>query len=445
MPELLEGKNAEELRRDIAAAERELRGTQERLAYLYDAGKSEDGAVRVTADQARQIADLEGRAAAQGDRVNAIKFEYGRLRNAENLSRGKHEPFPAVGLFDGAAAGSGSGTARSDNPTLSGQVAVLPDNLTDAFTSSSAYKSWQQGAPGQTASIELPIPGGVRSYAFKATLTTATGPFTSIDKQPSVVQLGQQQLTIADLYSQGQTSSPTIRYIQEDTFTNAAGMVAEEGAKPEFTWDLSEIDAVVRKIAGITKMSDESIKDFPMLRTYIDERLPFAIRQREELQLISGDGTGQNLLGILNVPGILTQAQGTDGNIDAIYKAITKIRTQGFFEPDGVVIHPDNWTVIRLYKTTQGEYQYGHPAVAGPETIFGKRVVITANMPVNSAVVGAFRIGGTVFYREGLRVEATNTDQDDFIKNRITLRAEQREVPVYWRPKAFCKVTGLAV
>ena len=163
MPELLEGKNAEELRRDIAAAERELRGTQERLAYLYDAGKSEDGAVRVTADQARQIADLEGRAAAQGDRVNAIKFEYGRLRNAENLSRGKHEPCPALGLFGGAAAGSGSGTARSDNPTLSGQVAVLPDNLTDAFTSSSAYKSWQQGAPGQTASIELPIPGGGRS------------------------------------------------------------------------------------------------------------------------------------------------------------------------------------------------------------------------------------------------------------------------------------------
>ena len=436
----MEGKSAMDLRREVEQADRDLVATMRQLSYLYDAGKSADGSVRVTEDQAKQIAHLEGLASTQRDQSNAIKFEFARVKNAEDLNRSQSSAFARPALW---GTGTGTGTSSNDeNPTGRATVA-LPNSLTEAFTQSGAFKSWQHGATGQTASMEIPLNGGVRGYALKATLTTSTGPFTGIDKYPSVIQLGQQMLTIADLYSQGTTSLPTVRYIQEDSFTNAAAMVAEDGTKPEFTWDLSEVDAVVRKVAGITKASDESLKDFPMLRTYIDDRLPFAIRQREELQLISGDGTGQNLLGILNVVGILTQAFDTN-NINTLYKAITKVRSQGFFEPDAVVIHPDNWAAIRLLQTTTGEYEFGHPAIAGPETIFGKRVVITANCPAGTAVVGAFKIGGTIVYREGLRVEATNTDQDDFVKNRITIRAEQREVPLYWRPKAFCKCTGLS-
>jgi HK97 family phage major capsid protein len=84
----------------------------------------------------------------------------------------------------------------------------------------------------------------------------------------------------------------------------------------------------------------------------------------------------------------------------------------------------------------------------GPETIFGKRVVITVNMGLsaaNTAIVGAWNLGGTVFYRHGVRVEATNSDASDFQFNRIAIRAEQREALAVWRPKAFCTVTGMDV
>jgi HK97 family phage major capsid protein len=200
----------------------------------------------------------------------------------------------------------------------------------------------------------------------------------------------------------------------------------------------------VRKIAVLTRITDETFADYPQVRSYINDRLPFMVRQREELQLINGDGIAPNLLGVLNVSGILTQAKGADTNVDAIYKGITAVRTQGFFEPDGIVIDPTNWTPIRLLKTTTGEYVWGAPSVMGPETIFGKRVVVTTNMVDNTALVGAFRIGGTVFYRQGLRIEATNSNEDDFRKNLILLRAEQREALVIWRAKAFCTVTGLS-
>src|SRR5262249_38054205 len=144
--------------------------------------------------------------------------------------------------------------------------------------------------------------------------------------------------------------------------------------------------------------------------------------------------TGNNLLGVLNVPGTLTQAKGTNNNIDTLYLGITAVRTQGYFEPDAIVIHPSNWAAIRLLKTTQGEYEYGHPAVPGPETIFGKRVVITTNMTANTAVVGAWKIGATIFYRQGIRIEATNSDASDFQYNRVAIRAEQREAVAWWRP-----------
>ena len=103
-----------------------------------------------------------------------------------------------------------------------------------------------------------------------------------------------------------------------------------------------------------------------------------------------------------------------------------------FIEEIGTVIDPLD-TVYVLCES-----------VVGPETLFGKTVVVTANMIDNSALVGAFRQGAMIFYREGMRVEATNSNEDDFKYNLVVIRAEQREALVVWRPPAFCKVTGLS-
>jgi HK97 family phage major capsid protein len=279
--------------------------------------------------------------------------------------------------------------------------------------------------------------------AVKATFTTSAATFTEYDRQPGIVVLGQQKLTVAALLAQGETTMNTIRYPQEDTYTNAATTVSEGGAKPEASWDTSEQDAPVRKIAVVSKITEEMWDDFPVIRDYIDGRMRFMVEQQEEAQLLTGDGNAPNLLGLLNVSGIQTQATGTDNNADAIYKALTKVRTVGFFEPDAVVVHPNNWTPIRLMKTTTGEYVWGAPSEMGPERIWGKQTDVTTGITANTGAVGAFKLGGQIFYRMGLRMEATNSNEDDFKKNLIAIRMELRAAVAWYRPKAFCTVTGL--
>jgi HK97 family phage major capsid protein len=318
-----------------------------------------------------------------------------------------------------------------------------PATLGDALVNEYGFKSWKRGAAGQHVAAVLPFKGDRPWDSIKATFTTAGSTLTGYDRQPGIVMIGVERLTVADLLAQGRTESNTIRYVREDTYTNAATMVTEGLEKPEASWDTSEVDAPVRKAAVVTKVTDELWSDFPAIRSYINERLPFMVREREEAQLLAGDGNAPNITGLLTVATIQSQATGADTNPDAIYKAITKVRTVGFFEPDGVVVHPSNWTPIRLLKTTTGEYVWGHPAEMGPERIWGLRVVVTTAITANTGLVGAFRLGAQVFYREGLRIEATNSNEDDFLLNLIAIRAETRFALAVYRPKAFCQVTTL--
>jgi HK97 family phage major capsid protein len=70
-------------------------------------------------------------------------------------------------------------------------------------------------------------------------------------------------------------------------------------------------------------------------------------------------------------------------------------------------------------------------------------VVATVAQTQHTAFVGAFKLGAQVFRRQGITLETTNSNVDDFVKNLITIRAEERLALAVYRPLAFCTVTGL--
>jgi hypothetical protein len=302
-----------------------------------------------------------------------------------------------------------------------------------------------------TIAVYRDSPAG-SGFMNAASQPTSTG-LTSIQKQPFVVELGVRPLMVKDLIAPGATGGTTVRYIRENAIPSYAGtLVSSEGAaKTEILFDYSEVDAPVRKIAAFVKVTDELFSDYLAVASYINQRLPYMVEREEENQLLNGTGVAPQMTGILNTAGILTQAIGADTGSDALYKAISKLRFTSFFEPDGIVINPTNWQTLRLAKDTAGQYLAGGPFTAaygnGPfvniESIWGKPVAITPLIAAGTALVGAFRLGAQYFQREGLTIDMTNCDQDDFVKNRMTIRAEERLALAVYRPTAFCTVTGL--
>jgi HK97 family phage major capsid protein len=327
---------------------------------------------------------------------------------------------------------------------------IVRKSVGEQFTESATYKAAAGGKrpKGWTSDV----------VELKATLTeTAAGGTTGAgvvqpDVRPGILSILFQGLTVEDLLPGGATGTALVRYVKETVATNTAATVAEGGTKPEATLNFSTVDEPVRKIAETLKVTDEMFEDAPQMRSYVDNRLILFVNIATEAQLLTGDGTGSNLVGLLNRSGLTAaQAKGTDSGPDAIYKDITKIRVASFLEPTGIVMHPNDWQDIRLTKDSNNQYYgggpftgaYGNGGGMAPDMLWGKPVVVTQAMTENTALVGAFATAAQVFNRSGLTVEATNSNEDDFKKNLVAIRVERRLALACYRPAAFSTVTGL--
>jgi len=301
----------------------------------------------------------------------------------------------------------------------------------------------------------LEAPGQKRSTGnveLKTTLTLSGAAgvvFPQYSQQ--VVQLRFQRLTIADLLPSGQMSGGSLIYPVESTFTNAAATVAEGGAKPASTLAITNVTENIKKIAHTIKISDETLQDALAVRSYVDGRMVLGVQIKEEQQIYAGAGSGSQLTGITQRSGLQTaQAKGTDAAVDAIFKQITNIRKNAFLEPDGIVIHPTDWMNLRLTVDSNGNYYAGGPFTGAygtnmpvVDSLWGLRVVVTTAATAGTALVGAFAQSAQLFRKGGLTVEATNSNEDDFLNNLVAIRAEERILLAVYYPAGFGTVTGL--
>lgn len=305
--------------------------------------------------------------------------------------------------------------------------------------------------------VKTTLTEGVGGTGSSGTSASA-GRLIREDYQPGPLPILFQPVTVADLIPSGSTNSNTVRYPVETTATNAASSVSEGGTKPEITLAFQTVDEPVRKLAAVSKISEEALEDISFIRSWIDGRLMLFLRIHEELQLLSGNGVAPDLTGILN-RGSLTAAQAlsTDTRPDCIFKEITKIRIASFLEPDAIVMHPSDYQDIRLGKDGASQYygggpfmgQYGNGGVSGiggvttGDALWGKRVVSTQNISAGTVLVGAFGTAAQIFRRTGLSIDATNSDGTDFLTNLITIRCEERLALAVYRPAAFGTCTGM--
>ncbi len=248
---------------------------------------------------------------------------------------------------------------------------------------------------------------------------------------------------VIDVFPQTTTKQSTVLYMEETVFVNNAAEVAESGAYPEVTIKVEEKSSEVRKISAFLPITDETFEDEDRARAYVENRLPFMLRQRIDLQLLVGNGTAPNLRGLENITGIQTQALGADPIPDAIYKVMRKIRDDGFAEPSHVFIQPSKWEGVRLLRTADGVYIWGHPSMPGPTTIWGVPVVETTAVTSTKADVGDFTNHSEVAIRRGIDIQISNSHGTYFAEGVLAVRCDIRLAAIYYRPKGFGTVTGL--
>lgn len=268
------------------------------------------------------------------------------------------------------------------------------------------------------------------------------------DYRPGILPLLFRRLTVADLIAPGTTDSNVIIYMKETLFTNAADTVAEGALKPESSLRFDQETDQVHKIAHWLPVTEEMLEDVPAIRSYIDARLRLGVQLAEENKLLNGAASPAELTGILNRVGLRTAevAGGSPDspNADAIFRQMMGIFNDSFVMPDGTVMNPLNWQTIQLMKDTSGAYMGGGPFNAAPVArLWGLPVVPTPAIAAGTALVGAFSQAAQIFRKGGLRVEASNSHDDYFIRNLVAIRAEERLALAVYRPAAFGKVTGL--
>jgi HK97 family phage major capsid protein len=292
------------------------------------------------------------------------------------------------------------------------------------------------------------LPNFMFQSGMKTVMTTAAGFAPANPRTDVVVPFAQRTPRLADLIPVRQTNLRTINYMEETTQlqgTNAQVSITEGNLKFENAMAFTARSAGVETVGTWLPVTTQQLDDVEGIQGIIENRMDLFLRLKEEDLLLNGTGTPPQLIGFQGAAAssVLSQARGTDTNIDAVFKAIQQTRVTGLAEPDAVVMHPDNFTPIALYKATTGEYGFDVTVDnAGIVRLWGKILIQSPVATAGTALVGAFREFSEIWRKMGMTI-MVGLNSDDFTKNKRTILGEFREALTIYRQTAFCKVTGL--
>jgi HK97 family phage major capsid protein len=322
----------------------------------------------------------------------------------------------------------------------------------EAFVGSDEYKTLIKSAPNGRFREKTRIESG--AVQLKTLVTggsdTSAGAFVindNIGLQAGLDQF-QRPLNVQGLFSQGQTTSDAVDYVQVTSTTNNASPVAEStttatpgsvdaahGVKSESGLALDKKTSLVRTFAHWIPATTRALTDAAQIRTLIDAFLTYGLREEVEDQIINGDGTGENFDGLLSVDGTQAYAPTID-TLGAVRHMRTLVRVVGRSLATAYLMHPYDWEAIDLLVDNTGRYYFGGPQQLGTPTIWGLPVVESESVAQGTIVCGDFR-KGIVWDREDSTLAVSNSHADFFIRNMVAILAEDRYAFGIVQPNAF--------
>ena len=415
---------------------------------IADSFKIEDGTVVVTTEQK----------SAFDKNMSDIREIKGLIEGLEQMeavsSWSESESSTSISAIHAAAA--------SDIKQLSSHEIK---SIGQMFIESPEFKTLNGGRNGVNMLAPWQAALSLTSYSVKdvySALPTGTpGSFGTIQRDAMVLPPTRTK-RVRDLFPARTTTAAVIEYFRQIGFTsvsnaptNSASSVAERngagtafGLKPQSAFSFVGEQAAVRTLAHWEAAHRNVLADEPQLRSIIDNELMYGLRLLEDNQILNGNGTGENLRGVLQTSGIQdyswsegVAAPAADTKADALRRAAT-LSYLAYYEPSGIVMHPNDWEDIELTKDENGQYLIAvSVAMGGEPRVWRMPIVDTPAIAEGTALVGAFGTGAQLYDREQASIRISEQHSDFFVRNAVVILAEQRLALAVKRPEAFVKVT----
>lgn len=257
---------------------------------------------------------------------------------------------------------------------------------------------------------------------------------TQTDTEPA--RPYQRPLVVSDLFSAGAITGTVLQYPVFDELEGNAKMVEETGAAPQVHWkDPTWKQDKIGKVASFFGISEDMMDDLSWVIGEINDAAQYDLKLQEESQLLSGDGSENNLTGLFN-RGIQTMDKDELSDADRLSKAALQITTTTNFQADAYVLNPLDFWKLTIAKDANGNYLN----LTDGAKLWNIPTVATAAITEGTALVGAFK-SAKVLRKGGLVVKMTDSDTDDFLHFKQKCRVSERLGLQVKYPKAFVKVT----
>lgn len=287
----------------------------------------------------------------------------------------------------------------------------------EQFVESDEYKAF---ASRKTNSVRVEV---------KNTVTADSATTTWEQQRQGVVPGNFAPLTIRQVIPSVTVSTDSVAALREASWTNSAREVAQTLAKPESDITFERYNVAIETVAHWIKVTTQLLADAPAVVSYINTRLRDGLAQRIDRQLLLGDGTSPNLSGLTDTGNFTAYSLAASGDtlVDAINKAKYQMWSVTGQMPDVAIVNPADWGAMERTRESAGAgaYLYGLPGMGAGVNPFGVRIVLSNHVPAGNFLVAAMSQAAVVYNRSGAVIEMGYVN-DDFTKNLVTIRAEER-------------------
>lgn len=319
------------------------------------------------------------------------------------------------------------GTKEVKSLSFKSQVLVGLEKSKDALNSLKDKK-------GSDINLELKAAGTMTTANVDAVGTDGiSGLLTDIEA--GITPIPRSQPFLMQLFPSSSTTGNSISYAEMKNPDGGAGMTAEGAAKTQADFDIVEAKVDVKKITSYIKTSKEALADIQALAGEINNELVTLIKLKADGQVLSGDGTGNNLKGILEYAtafngGGLSSSIEYANNFDVLAAAVNQVFTAEVisgvcagFMPNQIVINSTDFMKMKLEKDQNGSYLFP-VMLPGISQVINVPIVVNCNMTEGEFLVGDFS-KGNLRIREDININI-GYENDDFTKNLVTILAEMR-------------------